>query len=68
MSLLTAIAVAEKIAGIKAKLQRFDRQRGDVRHTSAQLEQAREKLNYRPQVGLAEGLKQQWQWIRSLGR
>ncbi len=68
VSLLTAIAVAEKIAGIKAKLQRFDRQRGDVRHTSAQLEQAREKLNYRPQVGLAEGLKQQWQWIRSLGR
>jgi UDP-glucose 4-epimerase len=68
VSLLTAIAMAEKIAGIKAKLQRFDRQRGDVRHTSAQLEQAREKLNYRPQVDLAEGLKQQWQWIRSLGR
>ena len=68
VSLLTAIALAEHISGIKAKLRRFDRQRGDVRHTSAQLDQAREKLNYRPQVGLEEGLKQQWQWIRSLGR
>jgi len=68
VSLLTAIALAEKIAGVKAKLQRFDRQRGDVRHTSARLDWARDKLHYRPQVNLEDGLKQQWQWIRSLGR
>jgi len=68
VSLLGAIDLAEKLAGIKANLQRFDRQRGDVRHTRARLDLAREKLNYRPQVGLADGLRQQWQWIRSLGR
>lgn len=67
VSLLAAIALAEKIAGVKAKLRRFDRQRGDVRHTSARLDLAREKLNYRPQVTLEDGLKQQWQWVRSLG-
>ncbi len=64
VSLLTAIALAEKVAGVKANLQRFDRQRGDVRHTSARLDLAREKLNYRPQVGLEAGLTQEWQWIK----
>lgn len=68
VSLLTAIAMAEKIAGVKAKLNRFDRQLGDVRHTSARLDQARDKLNYRPSVGLEEGLTKEWQWLRSLGR
>ena len=68
VSLLTAIALAEKIAGMKGNLQRFDRQRGDVRHTSARLDLAREKLRYSPKVGLEEGLEQEWQWIRSLGR
>ena len=68
VSLLTAIATAEKIAGVKANLQRFDRQRGDVRHTRARLDLAREKLDYRPQVQLEDGLKQQWQWMRSMGR
>jgi UDP-glucose 4-epimerase len=68
VSLLAAIALTENIAGVKAKLQRSDRQRGDVRHTSARLDLAREKLKYSPKVGLEEGLKQEWRWIRSLGR
>lgn len=68
VSLLSAIDLVENLAGVKAKLKRFDRQRGDVRHTSARLDLAREKLNYCPLVGLADGLRQQWQWIRSLGR
>lgn len=64
VSLLHAIAVAEKIAGSKAKLRRFDRQRGDVRHTRARLDQARNKLGYAPKVGLKEGLAAQWNWLR----
>ena len=68
VSLLSAIDLVEKLAGIKAQLRRFDRQRGDVRHTSARLDLAREKLQYSPKVGLADGLQQQWQWICSLGR
>jgi nucleoside-diphosphate-sugar epimerase len=68
VSLLAAIALTEKIAGVKANLHRFDRQRGDVRHTRARLDAAREKLKYDPKVGLEEGLEQEWQWIRSMGR
>jgi UDP-glucose 4-epimerase len=66
-SLLDAIALAERIAGRKARLKRFDRQKGDVRHTSASLAAARAKLAYAPKVKLEEGLARQWQWIQTLG-
>jgi nucleoside-diphosphate-sugar epimerase len=64
VSLLHAIALAEVIAGRKGRLRRFDRQKGDVRHTSARLDWAREKLGYAPKVGLEEGLTEQWKWLR----
>ena len=63
VSLLQAISVAEKIVGRKAKLKRIDRQKGDVRHTSARLDQAREKLGYSPKVGLEQGLAEEWAWV-----
>jgi UDP-glucose 4-epimerase len=66
-SLLSAIALAERIAGRKARLKKFGRQKGDVRHTSASLEAARSKLAYAPRVPLEEGLARQWQWIQTLG-
>ena len=66
-SLLGAIAMIEKITGLKAKLNRFDRQKGDVRHTHASIEAAKGKLGYAPRVRLEEGLSQEWDWIKTLG-
>ena len=66
-SLLNVIALLERIAGRKARLKRCDRQKGDVRHTSASLEAARSKIAYAPSVNLEEGLVRQWQWIQTLG-
>jgi nucleoside-diphosphate-sugar epimerase len=66
VSLLGAIAVAEAIAGRKGRLRRFDRQRGDVRHTRARLDLARERLGYAPKVGLEQGLAEQWKWVREI--
>ena len=66
VSLLHAIALAEKVSGRKAKLKRFDRQKGDVRHTAARLDLARSKLGYAPKIGLEAGLAAEWQWICSL--
>jgi nucleoside-diphosphate-sugar epimerase len=63
VSLLGAIAVAEAIAGRKGRLRRFDRQRGDVRHTRARLDLARERLGYVPKVGLEHGLAEEWKWL-----
>jgi UDP-glucose 4-epimerase len=66
-SLLNAIAAIEKIAGRKLRLKRLNRQKGDVRHTFASIEHAREKLGYSPEVPLEEGLARQWEWIQTLG-
>jgi nucleoside-diphosphate-sugar epimerase len=66
-SLLSAIAMIGKITGRSAKLKRFDRQKGDVRHTNASIEAAKAKLGYFPQVRLEEGLTREWDWIKSLG-
>lgn len=68
ITLLDAIAMVEGIAGMKAKLKRLDRQRGDVRHTRAEISQARKMLGYSPQVELADGLAREWQWISSIGK
>ena len=66
VSVLHAIALVETISGRKAKLKRFDRQKGDVRHTKARLEQAQSKLGYLPKVGLEQGLIEEWNWICSV--
>ena len=65
ISVLKAIELAERITGRKARLKRFDRQKGDVRHTRALLDHARDKLGYVPKIGLEEGLAQEWNWIRA---
>jgi nucleoside-diphosphate-sugar epimerase len=65
-SVVNAIHIVEKISGRKAKLKTFERQKGDVWHTRARLDSAREKLGYRPKVSLEEGLRQQWHWIQTL--
>ena len=65
-SLLSAIGMIEKISGLNAKLKRFDRQKGDVRHTQASIESAKAKLGYAPAIGLEEGLTREWDWIRTL--
>ena len=65
ISLLDAIGLAETVTGRRAKLKRYDRQKGDVRHTRARLDQARDKLGYAPKIGLEQGLSEEWNWIRS---
>jgi nucleoside-diphosphate-sugar epimerase len=60
--------MVEKIGGRKAKLKRFDRQKGDVRRTRASLDLAKKKLGYKPSILLEEGLTRQWEWISALGK
>lgn len=60
------IAMMERITGRKAKLKRFARQRGDVRHTQADGSRACEKLGFVPKVGLEDGLAQEWSWMAKM--
>lgn len=67
VTLMRAIALAEKISGRKARLKSSGRQNGDVRHTQARLDQARNKLGYAPKISLEQGLEEEWNWIRAGG-
>lgn len=58
------VSMVEKISGKKARLKRLERQKGDVRHTEAEISRARERLGFQPRVGLYDGLAQEWEWIR----
>ena len=63
VSILNAIALVETMSGRKVNLKRFDRQKGDVRHTKARLDRAKSQLGYLPKVGLEQGLTEEWNWI-----
>jgi len=65
-SLLTVISMVENISGRRANLQRYDRQKGDVRRTQASTERAKSQLGFHPRVGLEKGLALQWEWIQSI--
>jgi nucleoside-diphosphate-sugar epimerase len=60
------VGMVERISGKKAKLKMLARQRGDVRHTAAELRHARDKLGFQPRVKLVDGLAAEWEWIRGL--
>ncbi|RMF26029.1 MAG: NAD-dependent epimerase/dehydratase family protein [Cyanobacteria bacterium J083] len=56
----------DNIVGTPIKREYLERARGDARHTSADVNKAKEILGYSPQVTLADGLAQEWEWIKSL--
>lgn len=66
-TLLEAIKTLEKISGRKARLNKFGRQQGDVRHTEAEIGRAGKQLGFSPKVALAEGLAREWEWIKGVG-
>ena len=64
--LAEVINIMEGIVGGPIKKNFVEKARGDARHTSADVSKAKTILGYQPQVSLAEGLKREWEWIRSL--
>jgi nucleoside-diphosphate-sugar epimerase len=42
-------------------------QKGDVRHTFADMTKAEKKLGYTPKVPISEGLQREYEWIKALG-
>ncbi|MGE5659010.1 MAG: NAD-dependent epimerase/dehydratase family protein [Actinomycetota bacterium] len=55
-----------KISGTQVRTHFVEAGMGDARHTSADVSKAEKILGYRSQVTLAEGLRQEWEWVRSL--
>jgi len=49
----------------KLKIVRQERQRGDARHTFADISKARSVLKFEPKVSLIDGLRSEISWMRS---
>ena len=64
--LMDVIATMEKIVGQPIKRIHQERAMGDARHTAADVSKAKRLLGYNPQTSLAEGLAQEWKWVKSL--
>lgn len=56
----------EKIVGRPIRRNHIEAAMGDARHTAADVSKAKQILGYQPKVSLAEGLRQEWEWIQKL--
>src|SRR5213596_2660222 len=54
----------EDISRINVRRQYLPAAPGDLRHTGASINLARERLGWEPRVSLREGLTRQWQWFQ----
>ncbi len=60
------ISIMEEITGSAATVDYQQVQKGDVRHTSADMTKARKELGYNPKVSIREGLETEHEWIKGL--
>jgi UDP-glucose 4-epimerase len=60
------LPVIEEISQTKANIRYVEKEKGDVRHTFADIQKAKRDLNYSPQITLEEGLKLEWDWIKTI--
>ncbi|MFB6277345.1 MAG: NAD-dependent epimerase/dehydratase family protein [Halothece sp.] len=65
VSLNQVLEKMEAIVGTKIQRSYHERATGDARDTSAEISKANRILQYSPQVGLEQGLTQEWEWIQN---
>jgi nucleoside-diphosphate-sugar epimerase len=65
ITLNQALKVLENITGKKIQPKYEPPRTGDVRHSQADITQARKVLGYEPRIQFEEGLKRTWEWYRS---
>ena len=62
-SMTDAIALAERVAGRELNVERHGAAVGDVRRTRADVTKAGADLGWAPSIGLADGIRAQWEWV-----
>lgn len=55
----------ESILKVKARVRHIEDQKGDVRHTAADISKAQRLLAYRPRVALYQGLSREAHWLQN---
>lgn len=65
-SLNDVIPIIEDIVGREIEIRYEGSQKGDVRHTSADMSKACIELGYEPKILIEEGLRDEYAWVREL--
>ncbi len=52
----------------KVRVKHREGQKGDVRHTFADISKAKRDLGYLPRTSLEDGLKEEWAWMQTIRR
>lgn len=68
VSLNAALEQLASIAGRPLDVHRAERESGDVRHTAADIDRAREELGFAPATSLETGLRAQFEWVLTRSR
>lgn len=63
IGLIQAIKTIEDISGKKARLRYTPPQRGDAKHTYADISKAKGDFGYSPRVDIYEGLRRHYEWL-----
>ncbi len=66
ISLNKVITIIEDLLGIPLNLQKEGTQKGDVRHTAADISAAADALGYEPKISLKDGLAKEIDWLKSI--
>ena len=64
IKLIECIRLIEEISGKKANLRFTDPQRGDAKHTYADVSKAKKDFGYSPVFGIREGLTEHYNWLK----
>lgn len=66
ISINQVLAVLKRMLGTKISVVYREAQRGDARHTAADISRANALLGYKPQVDLEKGLTYEVQWLKEM--
>ena len=64
--LLDIFPVLEEISQKKVKIRYVPKQKGDVRHTFADIRKAQDDLQFAPETTLEDGLRLEWEWVENI--
>lgn len=66
VTLNEVVDMIRAITGLDCEARYEGMQKGDVRHTSADITKAETALGYKPKVTIQQGLKEEYEWIKRL--
>ena len=62
-SLSSLIALLGEVSGRKPRIEYLPTRPGEIERNYSLIEKARDRLGYAPQVSLADGVRETWEWF-----